>query len=124
MPSNILLNRAKPQRTQTVLLGTRTLTETREQSDSDPDRYFGRARASRRKRQALSGARCFIQLFQERASAGTAERAAVVRTGTATRETRDPYPSRMSLSTKTETRAREEADQDRSIKTYHAIPKF
>jgi hypothetical protein len=121
--ASITLTKMGNPSTRKILLGTRTLTETREQSDSDADRYFLRQRSLPGKRSTAAAVRCFVQLFQEKAGRNGGVNA-TVRTGTATRETRDPYSSRMSLHIKTETRAREEPDQDRNLRTYHALPRY
>ena len=105
-------------------LGTKTLTETRESLDQDPDSFF--QPESRQSAETIpdTNPRCFIQLFQEGVMPAAPLATTPMKTSTATREAMDQEEALSAMITRTMTRTREESDQDDGAMSYHAIPRF
>jgi hypothetical protein len=99
----------------------KTLTETREGRDQEPDMFY-RKNNRGNGRAAPACPHCFIQLFQEPTDAELSGTLAV-KTSTATREAREQEKALTTRASKTNTRTREEIDQDEGYESYFAIPK-
>ena len=113
-----------------ILAGTKTLTETRENQDQDPNKFFPRSFSDLKNLPSVSENKrtrpqCFIQLFQETAIGTEANNSTPTKTSTATREEQDQDESNdWASGTQTQTRTREESDQDRGTISYHAVPRM
>jgi len=105
-------------------LGTKTLTETRESLDQDPDSFFQPKSRPPVENIPDTNPRCFIQLFQEGVALPSPLATTPMKTSTATREAMDQEEALSAMITRTMTRTREESDQDDGAMSYHAIPRF
>jgi hypothetical protein len=111
-------------------LGTKTLTETRESLDQDPDSFYPSLRSLQLQQSGLEYSKnpkpaCFVQLFQEPATKERSFAANPTKKYTNTRDTQNQAQSdSLELLTEAETRTHEWQDQECGLGSYHAIPRL